>query len=34
MAPLIEAARVRTSEGEIVAALQGVWGTYSEHPQF
>ena len=34
MPPLIEAARVRTSEGEIVAALQGVWGTYSEHPQF
>ncbi|MET0750328.1 MAG: methylmalonyl-CoA mutase family protein [Solirubrobacterales bacterium] len=34
MARLIEAARVRTSEGEIVAALQGVWGTYSEHPQF
>ena len=34
MPPLIEAARVRTSEGEIVAALQGVFGTYTEHPQF
>jgi methylmalonyl-CoA mutase N-terminal domain/subunit len=34
MAPLIEAARARVSEGEIVATLQGVFGTYSEHPQF
>jgi methylmalonyl-CoA mutase N-terminal domain/subunit len=34
MPALVEAARVRTSEGEIVAALQSVWGTYSEHPQF
>jgi methylmalonyl-CoA mutase N-terminal domain/subunit len=34
MPRLVDAARVRTSEGEIVAALQSVWGTYSEHPQF
>jgi methylmalonyl-CoA mutase N-terminal domain/subunit len=34
MPPMIEAARVRVSEGEIVTALQGIWGTYSEHPQF
>ena len=34
MPPLIEAARVRTTEGEIVAALQGVFGTYTEQPQF
>jgi methylmalonyl-CoA mutase N-terminal domain/subunit len=34
MPALVEAARVRTSEGEIVAALQAVWGTYTEHPQF
>jgi methylmalonyl-CoA mutase N-terminal domain/subunit len=30
----IAAARVRASEGEIVAALQSVFGTYTEHPQF
>jgi methylmalonyl-CoA mutase, N-terminal domain len=30
----IAAARVRASEGEMVAALQEVFGTYSEHPQF
>ncbi len=34
MPALIEAARVRASEGEIVAALQSVFGTYTEHPQF
>ena len=34
MPRLIEAARVRASEGEIVATLQGVFGTYTEHPQF
>ena len=34
MPPLIEAARVRASEGEMVAALQEVFGTYTEHPQF
>ena len=34
MPRLIEAARVRVSEGEIVAAMQAVFGTYTEHPQF
>ncbi len=34
MPAFIDAARVRVSEGEIVAALQSVFGTYSEHPQF
>ena len=34
MPRLIEAARVRVSEGELVAALQAVFGTYTEHPQF
>jgi methylmalonyl-CoA mutase, N-terminal domain len=34
MASLIAAARIRASEGEIIAALQGVYGTYTEHPQF
>jgi methylmalonyl-CoA mutase, N-terminal domain len=34
MPPFIEAARARASEGEMVAALQAVFGTYSEHPQF
>jgi methylmalonyl-CoA mutase, N-terminal domain len=34
MAPLIEATRVRASEGEMVAAMQDVFGTYTEHPQF
>ncbi len=34
MPRLIDAARVRASEGEIVATLQGVFGTYTEHPQF
>ncbi|MET0558807.1 MAG: methylmalonyl-CoA mutase family protein, partial [Solirubrobacterales bacterium] len=34
MAALIEAARARASEGEIVAALQEVYGTYSERPVF
>ncbi len=31
---LLDCARARVSEGEIIAALQGVFGTYSEHPQF
>ncbi len=30
----IEAARARASEGEMVAALQEVFGTFTEHPQF
>lgn len=34
MPAFIDAARVRVSEGEIVAALQSVFGTYTEHPQF
>jgi len=34
MPKLIEAARVRASEGELVAELQTVYGTYTEHPQF
>jgi methylmalonyl-CoA mutase N-terminal domain/subunit len=34
MPALIEAARVRAAEGEIVATLQTVFGTYTEHPQF
>jgi len=34
MPKLIEAARVRASEGELVAAMQDVFGTYTEHPQF
>ena len=31
---LLDAARVHASEGEIVAALQEVWGDYREHPVF
>jgi methylmalonyl-CoA mutase N-terminal domain/subunit len=31
---LIEAARVPVSEGEIVDALQQVWGDYRELPVF
>ncbi len=34
MPRFIAAARVRASEGEMVAALQGVFGTYTEQPQF
>jgi methylmalonyl-CoA mutase, N-terminal domain len=34
MEPLLSAARVRASEGEIVAALQEVFGTYTERPVF
>ena len=34
MEPLLDAARARASEGEIVAALQDVWGDYREAPQF
>ena len=32
MAPLLAAARVRASEGEIIEALQDVFGTYTETP--
>ena len=31
---LIEAARAHVSEGEIVEALQEVWGDYREQPVF
>jgi methylmalonyl-CoA mutase N-terminal domain/subunit len=34
MAPLIDAARAHVSEGEIVHALQDVWGDYRETPVF
>jgi hypothetical protein len=34
MPAIIDAARARVSEGEMVAALQQVFGTYTEHPQF
>jgi methylmalonyl-CoA mutase N-terminal domain/subunit len=34
MAPLIECARARASEGEIIAALQKVFGTYTETPVY
>ncbi len=34
MPPIIACARARVSEGEMVAALQDVFGTYTEHPQF
>ena len=34
MYPIIEAARVRTTEGEMIAALQEVFGTYTETPVF
>jgi methylmalonyl-CoA mutase N-terminal domain/subunit len=32
--PLIAAARVRATEGEMVTALQAVFGTHTEQPQF
>jgi methylmalonyl-CoA mutase, N-terminal domain len=34
MDPLLDAARAHASEGEIVAALQDVWGRYRETPVF
>jgi len=34
MGPLIEAARAHVTEGEIVHALQQVWGDYRESPAF
>jgi methylmalonyl-CoA mutase N-terminal domain/subunit len=34
MPPIIEAARVRATEGEMIAALQEVFGTYTESPVF
>ena len=34
MPRLLDAARARASEGEMIAALQEVFGTYTEQPQF
>jgi methylmalonyl-CoA mutase N-terminal domain/subunit len=34
MEPIIEAARARATEGEMIAALQEVFGTYTESPVF
>ncbi len=34
MPPIIAAARARTTEGEMIAALQEVFGTYTESPVF
>ncbi len=34
MEPIIAAARARTTEGEMIAALQEVFGTYTESPVF
>jgi methylmalonyl-CoA mutase N-terminal domain/subunit len=34
MEPILDAARARASEGEMVSALQEVFGTYTEQPQF
>ena len=34
MPALLDAARARASEGEIVDALQAVWGSYTETPAF
>jgi hypothetical protein len=34
MPVLLEAARAQVSEGEIVQALQAVWGDYREQPVF
>jgi hypothetical protein len=34
MPAIIACARARVSEGEMVAAMQEVFGTYTEHPQF
>jgi methylmalonyl-CoA mutase N-terminal domain/subunit len=34
MPPIIAAARVRASEGEMIAAMQDVFGTYTESPVF
>jgi methylmalonyl-CoA mutase N-terminal domain/subunit len=32
--PLVDCARARCTEGEIVQALSGVFGDYSETPRF
>ena len=32
--PILAAARVRATEGEMISALQEVFGTYTESPVF
>jgi len=34
MPSLLDAARAHASEGEIIEALQDVWGSYTETPAF
>jgi methylmalonyl-CoA mutase N-terminal domain/subunit len=34
MEPLLDAARAHATEGEIVQALQDVWGAFTETPVF
>jgi methylmalonyl-CoA mutase N-terminal domain/subunit len=34
MPALLEAARARATEGELVETLQAVWGSYTEVPVF
>ncbi|MEX2447771.1 MAG: hypothetical protein WD404_03395 [Solirubrobacterales bacterium] len=34
MQPIVAAARARASEGEMIAAMQEVFGTYTESPVF
>jgi methylmalonyl-CoA mutase N-terminal domain/subunit len=34
MEPLLDAARAHATEGEIVHALQDVWGRFTETPVF
>jgi methylmalonyl-CoA mutase, N-terminal domain len=34
MPPIVAAARVQATEGEMIAAMQGVFGTYTESPVF
>jgi methylmalonyl-CoA mutase N-terminal domain/subunit len=34
MPPILAAARARATEGEMIAALQEVFGTYTESPVF
>ena len=34
MGPILDAARARATEGEMIAAMQEVFGTYTESPVF
>ena len=34
MPPIVEAARAQATEGEMIAAMQEVFGTYTESPVF